>query len=136
LNDGVDTYFLEWALLHRLTERIDDFYSIDDFDVTDSYLKNALTKKISGQAEEYIKRMQIVNEHSRLTYICFMAGKKGNKKDMIGKANGLIAFRIKNKDKVDINWNVLFQYQYYQMNDQIGTRYLGFLPDNLDPNVF
>jgi|WetSurMetagenome_2_1015567.scaffolds.fasta_scaffold24378_1 hypothetical protein len=136
LNDGVETYFLEWALLSRLTARIDDFYSIEDFDVTDSYLKNALMKNIPDQAREYIKRMQIVNEHSRLTFICFMAGKKGDRKEMIGKAKELISFRIKNKDKVDINWNVLFQYQYYQMNDQIGTKYLGFLPEKLNPDEF
>jgi hypothetical protein len=136
LNDGIETYFLEWALLYRLTARIDDFYSIEDFNVTGRYLQNALTKNISEQSRKYIERMQIVNEHSRLTYICFMSGKKGDKRDMIEKAKKLIAFRIENKDKVDINWNVLFQYQYYQMADQIGTKYLGFLPSDLNPDVF
>jgi hypothetical protein len=137
LNDGIlNPYFLEWWQLNRLTERIDDFYSIADFDLTDSYLKEALTKNIPDQAREYIKRMQIVNEHSRLTFICFRAGKKGDRKEMITRANELIDFRIKNKDKVDINWNVLFQYQYNQMYDQIGTKYLGFLPADLNPDVF
>jgi len=137
LNDGLlNPYFLEWGLLNRLTIRIDDFYSLTDFDLTDSYLKDALTKNISDQAREYIKRMQIVNEHSRLTFICFMAGKKGDRNEIISRANELIDFRIKNKDKVDINWNVLFQYQYYHLEDQIGTRYLGFLPSNLSIDVF
>jgi hypothetical protein len=136
LNDGIETYFLEWGLLYRITERIDEFYSIADFNLTDSYLKDALTKNISEQAREYIERMLIVNEHSRLTFICFMAGKKGERKEMISRANELIDFRIRNKDKVDINWNVLFQYQHYQMRDQIGTRYLGFLPEELNPDEF
>ena len=62
--------------------------------------------------------MQIANENSRLTFISFMAGKKGNKKQIVQNANDLINFRIKNKDKIDINWNVLFQYQHYHLDDQ------------------
>jgi hypothetical protein len=136
LNDGINTYFLEWHRLYRLTQRIDEFYSPEDFDLTDSYLKNALEKNISGQARNYIKRMQIANENSRLTFISFMAGKSG-KKDLIAeRAQDLINFRIRNKDNVDINWNVLFQTQHYQMDDQIGTRYLGFLPKDLNSNEF
>lgn len=80
--------------------------------------------------------MQIVKEHSRLTFISFMAGKKGGKEQIIKHANDLINFRIKNKGNVDINWNVLFQSLYYQMNDQIGTRYLGFLPRDINVNEF
>jgi hypothetical protein len=136
LNNGIKTYFLEYALLYRLTERIDEFYSLEDFDLTDSYLKNALDKNISEQARNYIKRMQIANENSRLTFICFMAGKKGNKEQITAKANELINFRIANKDKIDVNWNVLFQAQYYQMADQIGTRYLGFIPKNINTDEF
>jgi hypothetical protein len=136
LNDGVNTYFMEWALLYRLTARIDDFYSLEDFDITDSYLKNALEKCTSEQGRNYIKRIQIVNEHSRLTYKSFMAGKKGNKKEIIANASNLISYRKQNKDNVDINWAVLFQYQHYQMKDQIGTGYLGFLPSDLDSDLF
>jgi hypothetical protein len=136
LNDGINTYFLEYHRLYRLTQRIDEFYSLEDFDLTDSYLREASGKNISEQAMKYIKRMQIANEHSRLTFISFMAGKKGSKGQIIDHANDLINFRVKNKDKVDINWNVLFQSQHYQMNDQIGTRYLGFLPKNPDQDGF
>ena len=78
--------------------------------------------------------MQIANENSRLTFICLMAGKKGIKSQIIAKANDLVNFRIENKDRVDINWNVLFQYQHYALHDQIGTRYLGFLPKDLNPD--
>jgi hypothetical protein len=136
LNNGIHPYFLEYGLLYRLTERIDEFYSLNDFDLTDSYLKNALTKNISGQTRNYIKRMQIANENSRLTFICFMEGKKGNKEQIIGRANELIKFRTENKDKIDINWNVLFQAQYYQMHDQIGTKFLGFLPKKINADAF
>jgi len=136
LNDGVDTWFLEWALLHRLTIRIDDFYSIEDFNLTDNLLESALNKNITEQQRNYINRMQIVNKHSRLTFLAFMAGKEGNRSNMISQAKELIKYRIENRDKVDINWNVLFQYQHYQMGDQIGTKYLGFLPSDLNPNDF
>jgi len=95
-----------------------------------------LTRNISEKTREYIKRMLIVNEHSRLTFIIFMAGKKGDKKEIIARATDLINYRIQNKDKVDINWNVLFQYQHYQMGDQIGTKYLGYLPTDPNPNDF
>jgi hypothetical protein len=135
-NDGINTYFLEWHRLYRLTKRIDEFYSLQDFDLTDSYLKDALGKNISEQAKDYIRRMQISNEHSRLTFISFMAGKNGNREKITENARNLIDFRIKNKNNVDINWNVLFQYQHYQMDDQIGTRYLGFLPGDLSSDEF
>ena len=95
LNNGIKTYFLEYGLLYRLTERIDEFYSLEDFDLTDSYLKNASEKNISDQARNYIRRMQIANENSRLTFICFMAGKSGNKEQIISKAKDLLSFRIK-----------------------------------------
>jgi len=136
LNNGIKTYFLEYGLLYRLTERIDEFYSLKDFDLTDSYLKNASEKNISEQARNYIRRMQIANENSRLTYICFMAGKNGNKEQIINKAKDLLNFRIQNRDKVDINWNVLFQAQDHFMHDQIGMRYLGFLPKDIDSSEF
>jgi len=136
LNDGINTYFLEWARLYRLTGRIDEFYSMGDFDTTDSYLDKALQKNISEQARNYIQRMQIANQHSRLTFSSFMAGKGGNRADMVKKANDLISFRIQNKNKIDIHWNLLFQYQHYHMKDQIGTRYLGFLPKELDTSEF
>jgi len=136
LNNGIKTYFLEYGLLYRLTERIDEFYSLEDFDLTDSYLKTAAGKNIPDQAGNYIRRMQIANENSRLTFICFMAGRSGNKDQITARAKELISFRIKNKDKVDINWNVLFQAQYHQMKDQIGMRYLGFLPKDIDTNEF
>jgi hypothetical protein len=136
LNDGINTHFLEWARLYRLTERIDEFYSPDDFDVTDSYLADALKKNISEQARDYISRMQLSNKHSRLTYLGFIAGKSGKKEQMAGNALNLVNFRIKNRQNIDINWNVLFQYQHYQMRDQIGTKYLGFLPADLNSNDF
>ncbi len=136
LNDGINTHFLEWARLYRLTERIDEFYSADDFNTTDSYLREALTRNISEQARNYIKRMQISNQHSRLTFLGFIAGKSGEKEKIKENARNLVNFRIQNKDKVDINWNVLFQYQHYQMHDQIGTKYLGFLPADLNTNDF
>jgi hypothetical protein len=136
LNNGIKTYFLEYGLLYRLTERIDDFYSLEDFDLTDSYLKIASEKNISDQARNYIRRMQIANRNSRLTYICFMAGKSSNKKQIISKAKDLLSFRIQNRDKVDINWNVLFEAQDHFMHDQIGMRYLGFLPKDIDTSEF
>jgi hypothetical protein len=80
--------------------------------------------------------MQIANENSRLTFICFMAGKSGNKEKINARAKELLSFRIKNKDNVDINWNVLFQAQHYQMNDQIGMRYLGFLSKDINTDEF
>ena len=136
LNNGINTHFLEWGLLHRLTKRIDEFYSLNDFDLTDSYLKNASEKPVSDQAKNYIKRMQVANEHSRLSFICFLAGKSGDKKLIVEKAKELIDFRMKSINKVDINWNVLFMVQHYQMQDQIGTKYLDFLPKKFNTDSF
>ena len=132
INDGINPYFLEYHRLYRLTERIGDFYSSKDFDTTDSLLANALKKDISEPVRNYIKRMQIVNAQSRLTFNSFIAGKSGDKDKIIEKANELVNFRFANKDKIDMNWSVLFQTQYYQMNDLIGTKYLDFLPKDID----
>ena len=136
MNDGINTYFLEWHRLYRLTGRIDEFYSVEDFDITDSYLKAASDRNLSDQARRYIIRMQIANNHSRLTFLGFLAGKSRDKARITEHAEDLINFRIRNKNEIDINWNVLFQYQHYQMDDQIGTRYLGFLPKDLNSNFF
>ena len=136
LNDGINTHFMEWARLYRLTERIDEFYSVNDFNITDSYLNDALSRNISDQARDYIRRIQLSNQHSRLTFLGFMAGKSGKKEQIVENALNLINFRIKNMQNIDINWNVLFQYQHYQMRDQIGTKYLGFLPSDLDTDDF
>jgi len=135
-NDGINTYFLEWHRLYRLTGRIEEFYSAEDFNITDSYLKDASGRILSDQARKYIQRMQIANQHSRLTFLAFLAGKSGDKDQIAENAGNLVNFRIRNKDKVDMNWNVLFQSQYYQMDDQIGTRYLGFLPIDLNSDEF
>ena len=131
LNDGINPYFLEYHRLYRLTERINDFYTIADFDITDTYLKRALKKDTSEPARNYIRRMLIANQQSRLTFNCFKAGLEGERNQVIKEANDLVNFRILNKDKIDINWNLLFQTQYYQMNDQIGTKYLRFLPKDI-----
>ncbi len=135
-NDGINTYFLEWHRLYRLTGRIDEFYTMEDFDLTDSYLHDAATRNISEQARKYIIRMQLANEHSRLTFLSFLSGETGNSDIIAENARNLINFRVRHKSEIDINWNVLFQYQHYQMNDQIGTRYLGFLPKDLKLNDF
>jgi hypothetical protein len=136
LNDGINTYFLEWHKLYKLTSRIDEFYSLNDFDITDNYLKDAAAKSVSGQAGKYIRRMQLANEHSRLTFKAFLAGNGKDINKIRESAKNLVDFRIMYKDSIDINWNILFQYQHYQMDDQIGTKYLGFLPANLDSREF
>jgi hypothetical protein len=75
--------------------------------------------------------MQIANRHSRLTFLSLLSGKSGDREMIVKNGMELMKYRIENKDNIDINWNNLFQHQHYQLNDQIGTRYLGFLPEDL-----
>ncbi len=132
LSDGVDPVYFEWYDMGKLTQRIDEFYSEEDFELTDSYLSSALNKDISILAKDYIKRMQITNRHNRLTFQSLMAGIEGNDNKMKEKAGELVQFRIDNKDNIDMNWGMLFWAQYYHLYDQIGTRFLDFLSDDID----
>ena len=51
---------------------------------------------------------------------------------MVKKTGELVQFRIENRDNIDINWGMLFWAQYYHLYDQIGTRFLGILSDDIN----
>lgn len=127
LNDGINAVYFEWAKMGKLTQRIDEFYNDSDFHVTRNYLLNALELASTAQIKDYINRMLIANEHSRLTYQALLAGKNGNKVKMAEKASELINYRKLKKDSIDIDWNELFQNQHYHLKDQIGTHTLDFM---------
>jgi hypothetical protein len=132
LSDGIEPVYFEWYDMGKLTQRIDDFYAEEDFDITDRYLENALKKNVSPLARDYIERIQISNQHSRLTFRSLMAGIGGDEQEMMENAGELVRFRIENKDRIDMNWGMLFWAQYYHLYDQIGTRFLGFLSDDIN----
>lgn len=136
LNDRINSYFFEWQKLYRLTSRIDEFYSLDDFDKTDRYLKNAMRKNLTPHVRNYIRKMYLVNRHSRLTFESMMVGKSGSKSEIISSCKKLIKFRKKHRLELGINWNVLFMSQYFHMKDQIGTRYLKWMSKNIDTSGF
>lgn len=124
LSDGRRPAFFKFGKMGGLTRRIDEFYEISDFDKTDTLLNNALKKDISDQAKDYIKRMKISNQHSRMTFIALMAGINGHSEELMKKTKELIAFRIENKNNIDVDWEELFNVQYRQLKDQLGTKKL------------
>jgi hypothetical protein len=132
LSDGIEPVYFEWYDMGKLTQRIDDFYAEEDFNMTDEYLENALKKNVSPLARDYIERIQIANRHSRLTFRGLMAGIGGNEQKMKEKAGELVEFRIENRDNIDMNWGTLFWAQYYHLYDQIGTRFLGILSEDIN----
>jgi hypothetical protein len=132
LSDGIEPAYFEWYDMGKLTQRIDDFYAEEDFDVTDGYLESALKKDVTPLAEDYIQRIQISNRHSRLTFISLMAGISGDEQEITKRAGELLRFRIENRDNIDMNWGMLFWAQYYHLYDQIGTRFLGILSDDIN----
>ncbi len=132
LSDGIDPVYFEWYDMGKLTQRIDDFYNEEDFKVTDQYLENALNKDVSPLARDYIERIKIANRHSRLTFYSLIAGINGDEQEMVKKTGELVQFRIENRDNIDINWGMLFWAQYYHLYDQMGTRFLGILSDDIN----
>jgi hypothetical protein len=103
--------FLSWHKLGRMSGFIRDYYSADDFDATDEMLKRALSRDLTPLAEERIERLLLANRHNRLTFEAMVAVNDGNEETILKKAKELLDFRVQNKEKLRMNWWMLFSEQ-------------------------
>jgi hypothetical protein len=103
--------FLSWHKLGRMSGAIRDYYSAEDFDVTDEMLKRALSRDLTPLEEERIERLLLANRHNRLTFEAMVAVNDGNEETTLKKAKELLDFRIQNKERLRMNWWMLFSEQ-------------------------
>jgi len=83
-----------------LMPQMSKYYSLDDFDRTDAILRKGDAKKLSPAEHNRLEELILGNRHSRLTYEATV--KTGQEK--FDAAKKLLAFRIENKDKLNISW--------------------------------
>lgn len=79
---------------------LEKYYSLDDFDKTDSILAKGLSKQLSSSERERLEKLILANTHSRLTFIATVS--EGNAKSEA--ARKLLNFRIKYADILNIYW--------------------------------
>lgn len=86
---------------------IGKYYNEKDFDITDGFLKNALTKKISPSQKLMVERMLIANKHSRLSYEAMYANGHDGTVDGGPAAKALLDYREAHKNDVNISFSRL-----------------------------
>lgn len=92
---------------------LQDYYRPADFDRTDAILQDALKKKLTADERKRVETLCLSNQHARLMYEA-MKAKNAHpmKMDVLKKAaNALLDFRIKNKDRLNCDWQNLFFYE-------------------------
>ena len=87
-----------------LMSNIKSYYNESDFDAVEKILRKGLEKKLSPQQKRRLETLLLVNEHSRLTFRAIAA--RGPEK--VRAAVKLLQFRRANKDRLNINWERLF----------------------------
>ena len=80
------------------------YYHESDFDALEKILRKGLEKDLSPQQKYRLETLLLVNVHSRLTARAMSS--KGLKK--MRAAVELLRFRRKNKDRLNLNWERLF----------------------------
>ncbi len=77
------------------------YYQSADFDQTDAILTSAAARPgLSPQAATRVADLQLANRHVRLTYDAIVA----KPEERFDKARALIAFRMENLDRLNIDW--------------------------------
>lgn len=101
---------LGYSVVRGFAPEINKYYNENDFDITDGYLKSALSKKLSPSQKNFVNSMLTANMHNRLSYEAMLA--KSTKSDNQAQASkALLDYRIAHKDDLFINWAHLFTTQ-------------------------
>ncbi len=82
---------------------LDKYYRLEDFDKTDAILQQAAQLQLTPDVRRRIEQIQLVGQHSRLMFAALTAPAK----DKLIHSKALLAFRIKHKDDLNINWTVM-----------------------------
>jgi hypothetical protein len=100
-----------------LMRLIATYYKESDFDAVEKILRKGMEKKLSPRQKYRLETLLLVNEHSRLTFRAIAA------KDLakVRAAVDLIHFRRKYKNRLNINWERLFNIEA-KFGDCTGTR--------------
>lgn len=111
--------FLRWNGLGGVSSRVRQFYDERDFDVTDSLLAVGAARQLSDGQRRRLQRLQLGNEHNRLTFAAMAAVNDADTAAVRQKASALLAFRETHRDDLRMNWRVLFGTQH-RMGDATG----------------
>jgi len=99
---------LGWSVINKCAEQIRNYYSEEDFDITDGYLAQALSRDLSDLERQRIEKLIIANKHNRLTFEAIAAINSHGVITQMKKAKELLEFRIEHKDLLRMNWNRFF----------------------------
>lgn len=110
------------------------YYKAEDFDTTDKILKRAIALKLDSSERERLARLMQINNHARLTYETVFAqnDEKKSPVDKINASRKLFAFRLENKDKLNMNWPLLFSLEK-EFGDITGIIISKMFDDKLSP---
>jgi hypothetical protein len=116
------------------------YYSEEDFDKTDAFLKAGLNKKLTKQELERLEKLILANKHARLTYEAIAVNNRDSKEKDPAKrleiSKCLLDFRIKHKDDLNTNWAKLFSIEK-SFGDVSGVQFSRIFKNNLKPlNAF
>lgn len=79
------------------------YYQLEDFDRTDAILAAGARKELTTAARERLERLQLANQHSRLTYLAIVA--TGDAKFMASRQ--LLEFRVAQRRVLPMDWRTL-----------------------------
>ncbi|MFA7172384.1 MAG: DUF4838 domain-containing protein [Kiritimatiellia bacterium] len=82
---------------------LDKYYALEDFDRTDAILATGAEKELSSAARERLVRLQLANQHSRMTYQAIIA--TGDAK--FSASRQLLNFRVTHRQVLNIDWRRL-----------------------------
>ncbi len=99
---------LGWRVINKCAEQIRNYYSEEDFDITDGYLARALDRDLSNLERQRIEKLIIANKHNRLTFEAIAATNSHGLIMQMKKARELLGFRKEHKNLLRMNWNRLF----------------------------
>ena len=100
-----------------LMYNISTYYKDEDFDAAEKLLRRGEGKNLTPQQKRRLETLLLVNEHSRLTFRAIKA--RGSEK--VRAAVKLLKFRRANKDRLNINWERLFNIEA-QFSDCTGIK--------------
>jgi hypothetical protein len=86
--------FLRWHGLGLMTAAIQDYYSDQDFDVTDAILARARQCELTGVQQRLVDRLIPANQHNRFTFETMRAVAIADSVAALEKASQLVDFRI------------------------------------------
>ncbi len=105
---GNNEELLAWQRVGAYGRDVGKYYKNSDFDITDGYLKTALTKKLSPVQRRLVDRLIISNQHNRLSYLAMLSKSSKGKETDVNASKTLLQYRILHKNDLYMNWPLLF----------------------------